>query len=177
MRAFFPAFLFVVLVLFFWAGLSLKPSEIPSPLIGKPAPAFALPELRQPETTISNATLKGEVSLLNVWATWCVACRQEHEALLAIARSGEVSIYGLNYKDERDAAQSWLSRLGDPYVANAFDEFGKAAIDWGVYGAPETFLIDAEGVVRDKVIGPIDMRIWTEQLLPQIRQLKGRPGS
>ncbi len=177
MRAFVPAFLFMVLVLFFWAGLSLKPSEIPSPLIGKPAPAFALPELREPDRVISNETLVGEVSLLNVWATWCFACRQEHETLLAIARSGEVSVYGLNYKDDRGAAKDWLAQLGDPYVANAFDEFGKAAIDFGVYGAPETFLIDAQGVVRHKHIGPLDMRIWTEELLPMIRSAKEESGS
>ncbi|MEM9056664.1 MAG: DsbE family thiol:disulfide interchange protein [Pseudomonadota bacterium] len=177
MRAFFPALLFVVLVLFFSVGLRLDPSEIPSPLIGKPAPAFALPALKAPQTTISEDSLKGEVTLLNVWATWCVGCRQEHETLLAIAQSGEVPIYGLNYKDERGAARQWLAQLGDPYVANAFDEFGKAGIEWGVYGAPETFLIDADGVVRYKHIGPLNLGIWTEELLPRVREAKRRSGS
>lgn len=167
-----PLAVFGALVFVFLRGLQLDPSEVPSPLIGKPAPAFNLPSLRSPEVMISNQNLTGQVSLLNVWATWCVGCRQEHDALLRIAETGQVPIIGLNYKDDRDAALSWLERLGDPYVANAVDANGAVAIDWGVYGAPETFLIDAEGIVRYKHIGPISMAVFDAQILPRIQQLQ-----
>ena len=123
---------------FLLKGLDMNPREIPSPLIGKPIPEFSLPSLEQAETQITNQDLLGNVYLLNVWATWCVSCRAEHQALVDISRSGAVNIVGLNWKDERDKAQVWLRQLGNPYMANIFDEKGRTAIDLGVYGAPET---------------------------------------
>ena len=171
-RTLIPATIFAILVVFFWVGLSLDPSKVPSPLIDKPAPAFTLPTLRDAGTEITEQALRGQVSLLNVWATWCVGCRQEHDMLLTIAREGLVPIYGLNYKDERPNALNWLQQLGDPYEANAVDQSGEAAIDWGVYGAPETFLIDADGIVRYKHIGPLTPDVWREELRPRIENLK-----
>ena len=168
-RTLIPGLLFVVLVLFLWTGLSLDPTEVPSPLVGKPAPTFDLESLDDPTERITTETLKGEVSLINVWATWCVACRQEHEALLAIRDTGEVRLFGLNYKDERPKAIQWLKQLGDPYQATAFDPDGSVSIDWGVYGAPETFLVDAQGIVRHKHIGPITAQVWRDELLPMVK--------
>ncbi len=168
-----PIIAFALLVAVFFKGLQLDPSEVPSPLIGKPAPAFDLPTLGDPGRRITQEYLKGQVRLLNVWATWCVGCRQEHDMLLEIARSGEVPVVGLNYKDDRAAALNWLSQLGDPYVINAFDADGKAGIDWGVYGAPETFVIDQSGVVRYKHIGPLSAEVWQERIMPLIRKLGG----
>ncbi len=166
-----PVAAFALLVAVFFKGLQLDPSEVPSPLIGKPAPAFDLPALKDPTQRITERNLQGTVSLLNVWATWCAGCRQEHETLLRLAQTGEVPIYGLNYKDDRPAALGWLQQLGDPYVANAFDEEGKAGIDWGVYGAPETFVIDKSGVVRYKHIGPVTPDIIKSRIMPLVRQL------
>ncbi len=167
-----PLAVFGLLVFVFLRGLQLDPSEVPSPLIGKAAPAFNLPSLRDATVMISDQDLQGQVSLLNVWATWCVGCRQEHAALLAIAETGLLPIFGLNYKDDRDSAIKWLEQLGDPYVINAVDADGAAGIDWGVYGAPETFLIDAEGVVRYKHIGPLTMTIFETKILPLVQQLQ-----
>lgn len=175
-RTIVPATLFAILVVFFWTGLNLNPTEIPSPFIGKPAPDFDLPGLRDPAARFSAEQLRGEVSLLNVWATWCAGCRQEHDFLLRLAQQSVVPIYGLNYKDDRDKAIAWLDQLGDPYLLSGFDGDGTAAIDWGVYGAPETFLIDAEGIVRYKHIGPLTDDIWRTKLLPRIRLLTGGSG-
>ena len=166
-----PIAAFALLVAVFFKGLQLDPSEVPSPLIGKPAPAFDLPTLKDPAVRITAETLKGQVSLFNVWATWCVGCRQEHETLLAVARAGEVPIYGLNYKDDRVSALDWLQRLGDPYVENAFDAEGLVGIDWGVYGAPETFIIDKDGVVRYKHIGPLTGDIVRSRIMPLVKEL------
>lgn len=163
-----PGLIFALLVVVFWIGLGKDPSYVPSPLIGKPAPEFRLPELGHADRVVTNADLAGQVSLLNVWATWCVGCRQEHAALLEIARRGEVPIYGLNWKDDAVAAVEWLERLGNPYVATAVDGDGRVAIDWGVYGAPETFLIDADGTVLYKHIAPITMEIWDQEFAPRI---------
>lgn len=169
-----PIGVFVVLAAFFVVGLRLDPSEVPSPLIDKPAPSFSLPGLRDPTRTIGTQTMAGQVVLFNVWGTWCVGCRQEHALLVDIARSGVVPIYGLNWKDDRTAALEWLERLGDPYVESAFDPDGRVAIDWGVYGAPETFLVDADGVVRYKYIGPLNRKVWEEELKPRVLALQGR---
>lgn len=156
------------MVAVFWIGLGKDPSYVPSPLIGKPVPEFRLPELGHPDRVVTQADLGKQVSLLNVWATWCGGCRQEHGALLEIAREGDVPIYGLNWKDDDDAALGWLAKLGNPYVATAVDNDGRVAIDWGVYGAPETFLIDANGTVLYKHIAPITMEIWKSEFLPRI---------
>ena len=154
-----PLALFAVLLGFLAVGLNLNPREVPSPFIGKPAPAFDLPRLDDPARRITNQDLAGKVWILNVWASWCVACREEHPVLVEFARRGLVPIYGLNYKDERSNAIEWLSRLGNPYEASLADTDGRVGIDFGVYGVPETFIIDKQGVVRFKQIGPVTA-IW-----------------
>ncbi len=167
-----PLLLFLALAGLLYRGLSLDPHRVPSPLIGKPAPAFSLPRLQHADATLSSDDLKGKVSLLNVWATWCVACRAEHPLLVQLARQGVVPIYGLNYKDTRPEAQRWLQRFGNPYLANAFDADGRVGIDWGVYGTPETFVIDKRGVIRFKQIGPLTRDVIDNTLLPLIRRLQ-----
>ena len=170
-----PLAIFLILVVFLFRGLSLDPKRVPSPLVGKPMPEFSLPRLKDPAATLSDSDLKGKVSVLNIWATWCVSCRAEHEVLLQLASTGVVDIYGLNYKDERTAAQQWLQQLGDPYVANAFDADGRAGIDWGVYGAPETFIMDKQGMVRHKHIGPLSIDDLNTTILPLIAELQANP--
>jgi cytochrome c biogenesis protein CcmG/thiol:disulfide interchange protein DsbE len=166
-----PLSLFVLLAVFLAVGLRLNPREVPSPLIGKPAPEFTLPTLHQPEATISRKDLLGQVWILNVWASWCVACREEHPAVVEFGRRKIVPIYGLNYKDTRDAGMQWLARLGNPYVASLFDADGKLGIDFGVYGVPETFVIDRQGVIRFKHIGPMTPQILREQIEPLVKSL------
>jgi cytochrome c biogenesis protein CcmG/thiol:disulfide interchange protein DsbE len=163
-----PVALFALLVLVFYQGLYRNPSYVPSPLIGKQAPVFELPDLSRPENVVGSADMAGKVSLLNVWATWCVGCRQEHDTLLRIASASDVPIYGLNWKDDPESARSWLDQLGDPYVASAMDLDGRVAIDWGVYGAPETFLIDADGTVLYKHLSPMTLAIWQSEFVPRI---------
>ena len=170
-----PLAIFFVLVAFLYRGLSLDPKRVPSPLVGKPMPEFSLPRLKDPAATLSNSDLMGKVSILNIWATWCVSCRAEHEVLLLLAKTGKVDIYGLNYKDERDKAQQWLVQLGDPYVANAFDADGRVGIDWGVYGAPETFIMDRLGIIRHKHIGPLTVDSLNNEILPLIAELQSTP--
>lgn len=167
-----PLLLFALLAGLLYRGLSLDPKIVPSPLIGKPMPSFTLARLKDPDATISDTDLKGKVSVLNIWATWCVSCRAEHEVLLELARTGKVDIYGLNYKDNRADAQRWLMQLGDPYVANAFDADGRTGIDWGVYGAPETFIMDKQGIIRHKHIGPLTSTVLVTEILPLIAQLE-----
>ncbi len=166
-----PLFAFLALASLLFMGLSLDPKKIPSPLIGKPAPEFSLPLLEAPEKTLTHNDLKNKVSLLNVWATWCGGCRHEHPVVMQLAKTG-VPIYGLNYKDKRPDAKRWLLQLGNPYLANAFDEDGRVGIDWGVYGAPETFVIDKQGVIRHKHIGPLTTEVVNRDILPLIRQLQ-----
>ncbi len=170
-----PLAIFFILVAFLYRGLSLDPKRVPSPLVGKPMPEFSLPRLKDPATTLSDSDLKGKVSVLNIWATWCVSCRAEHEVLLQLANTGSVDIYGLNYKDERAKAQQWLQQLGDPYVANAFDADGRTGIDWGVYGAPETFIMDKQGMIRHKHIGPLTVDALNSTILPLIEELQATP--
>lgn len=172
MRFLIPFILFIVMVAFLAAGLNLDPHEVPSPFIGKPAPAFNLPQLQDSRKTFANADLKGKVSLLNVWASWCVSCRQEHPLLLALSKQNILPIYGLNYKDEREAGLDWLKRLGNPYAVSAFDADGKVGIEWGVYGVPETFVIDKQGIIRLKHTGPITEEAWQKILLPLIITLQ-----
>jgi cytochrome c biogenesis protein CcmG/thiol:disulfide interchange protein DsbE len=173
MRFLIPLAVFVVMVVFLAIGLTLDPREVPSPFIGKPAPAFNLPQVADAQKTLSPADFKGQVALVNVWASWCVSCREEHPLLLDLSKRNLVPIYGLNYKDRREDALAWLRRYGDPYAASAFDADGRAGIDWGVYGVPETFVIDRGGVVRYKQTGPITPEILENTLLPLIRQLQG----
>jgi cytochrome c biogenesis protein CcmG/thiol:disulfide interchange protein DsbE len=167
-----PLAIFLVLAGFLFRGLSLDPKLVPSPLVGKPMPAFSLPRLQDADATLGDADIRGKVSILNIWATWCGSCRAEHEVLLLLAQRNKANIYGLNYKDERAAAQRWLQQLGDPYVANAFDADGRVGIDWGVYGAPETFIIDRQGIIRHKHVGPLTVEILNEQILPLIDELQ-----
>jgi cytochrome c biogenesis protein CcmG/thiol:disulfide interchange protein DsbE len=168
-----PVAILAVLAVFFARGLNLNPGYIPSPFIGKPAPEFSLPSLKDPAATVSSDVLQGEISLFNVWATWCVGCRQEHAFLNEIAQTSGVPIYGLNWKDDRGAALRWLDTLGDPYVVSAFDSEGNVAIDWGVYGAPETFLVDRDGTVLHKHIAPLTADVWRTQFLPIIQEKCG----
>lgn len=170
-----PALAFLVLAAFFYRGLFLDPRTVPSPLIGKPAPAFDLQELRQPETRFATTDMFGKPAVLNVWATWCAGCKQEHDFLMRLARSGEVPLYGMNYRDERGKALQWLSQLGDPYKSIAYDPEGMGSLDWGVYGAPETFLIDPEGTVVYKHLGPLSPPIWEREFRPRIAAMQGSP--
>lgn len=166
-----PLLIFAALVAFLGVGLRLDPSEVPSPFIGKPAPAFKLAELTTPERSFSPQDLRGKVWLLNVWASWCVACREEHATLLAFSKQGVVPIVGLNYKDKRPDGNAWLERFGNPYLLSAFDADGRVGIDYGVYGVPETFVIDQRGVIRHKHVGPITPEVIQSELLPLIREL------
>jgi len=162
---------FGALVALLAVGLTLNPREVPSPLVGKPAPAFELPLLNEPARTFSSRDMAGEVWLLNVWASWCVACRVEHPVLLELAKSGAVPLYGLNYKDRREDGLPWLQQLGDPYVLSIHDLDGRLGIDYGVYGVPETFLIDKQGVIRYKRIGPLTGDIVKQKILPLVSEL------
>ncbi len=166
-----PMGILLVLLYFLRAGLTLNPKEVPSPLIGKPAPAFSLPRLDQPELRISRDDMRGQVWLLNVWASWCVACRQEHPLLVQYAKQAKVPIYGLNYKDERAAGMKWLADFGNPYTVSISDRDGRVGIDFGVYGVPETFVIDREGVIRYKQIGPLTPEVLRDTIEPLIKQL------
>ncbi len=166
-----PLVLFVILVIFLAIGLGRDPHEVPSPLIGKAAPTFQLPQLKDPGKSFSAQQMRGKVWLLNVWASWCVSCREEHPLLLDYARSAAVPIYGLNYKDKREDALEWLEQLGDPYVLSAADEDGRVAIDYGVYGAPETYLIDRDGVIRFKQVGAVTPEVWERKILPLVKDL------
>jgi cytochrome c biogenesis protein CcmG/thiol:disulfide interchange protein DsbE len=163
-----PFGLFAVLGVFLYVGLQRDPSYVPSPLIGKPAPQFSLPSLYDTSYPVATSELQGRPWVLNVWGTWCGGCRQEHPVLMEIARRGEVPLIGLDWKDDSAAALQWLRDLGDPYAAVASDQVGRVAIDWGVYGAPETFLIGADGTVLYKHIAPMTMQVWLTEFMPRI---------
>ena len=173
MRFLLPLGAFVVLVVFLFVGLKLNPREVPSPLIGKPAPAFQLQQLHEPAKTLTPKDNLGKVWLLNVWASWCAACREEHPLLVQLAKSGAVPVYGLNYKDRRNDALGWLRQFGDPYVVSIADPEGRAGIDYGVYGVPETFVIDKNGLIRYKQIGPVTQEALEKKILPLVKQLQG----
>jgi cytochrome c biogenesis protein CcmG/thiol:disulfide interchange protein DsbE len=162
----------VVLVVFLAIGLKLNPREVPSPLIDKPAPAFQLARLDDPAQSVRLEDLRGQVWLLNVWASWCVACLQEHPLLVEFSRSGSVPIYGLNYKDKPDAAAAWLGKHGNPYTLSIVDADGRVGIDYGVYGVPETFVIDKQGVIRYKHIGPVTPEVLNDKIIPLVRALQ-----
>ncbi len=166
-----PVIVFAVLGALLYVGLSLDPRKIPSPLVGKPLPAFELPSVADPARRVSHQDLRGRSYLLNVWASWCVACREEHPLLNQIAQRKLVPIIGLNYKDRREDAIGWLGALGNPYELSVSDLDGRIGIELGVYGVPETFLVDKDGVIRYKHIGPITPQVWEEKLLPVLRQL------
>jgi cytochrome c biogenesis protein CcmG/thiol:disulfide interchange protein DsbE len=166
-----PIGMFALLGILLAYGLKLDPRRIPSPLVDKPLPTFSLPTLENPKKSIANADLKGKVVLINVWASWCVACKQEHPVLMALARDKQVPIIGLNYKDQRADAAQMLKVEGNPYDAIIVDADGRVGIDWGVYGVPETFVVDKQGVIRYKQIGPITPEAWEKTLLPLIQKL------
>jgi cytochrome c biogenesis protein CcmG/thiol:disulfide interchange protein DsbE len=168
-----PLVIFIIIVVFLASRLrgGYDPHEVPSPLVNKSAPAFQLPQLKDPTRNFSPQEMRGRVWLLNVWASWCVSCRDEHPVLVDFSRSGTVPIYGLDWKDKREDALAWLSELGDPYVLNVSDFDGRVAIDYGVYGAPETYLIDKNGVIRFKQIGPLTPDILQNKILPMVRDL------
>jgi cytochrome c biogenesis protein CcmG/thiol:disulfide interchange protein DsbE len=170
-----PLGLFIGLVVLLGVGLKLDPREVPSPLIDKPAPAFTLPRLQQPDQTVSPADFKGRVWLLNVWASWCVSCRVEHPVLNQLAKTGVVPLLGLNYKDNRQDALQWQRARGDPYTDNAFDADRRVGIDSGVYGVPETFVIDKRGMIRLKHTGPLTPKVIEDEILPLVRKLNGEP--
>ncbi len=170
-RHFLPLAIFAALIVLLGVGLTLNPREVPSPLVGKPAPHFELPQLHQPAKTFSQKDMIGKVWLLNVWASWCVSCREEHPVLLDLAKSGLVPIFGLDYKDTREEGLPWLRRMGDPYQLSAFDGDGRIGIDYGVYGVPETYLIDKHGIIRYKRIGPLTPEIVRQKLVPLVNEL------
>ncbi|MGB5275745.1 MAG: DsbE family thiol:disulfide interchange protein [Gammaproteobacteria bacterium] len=182
LRRFMPLIIFAMLVAVLAIGLTLNPSLVPSPLVGKPAPAFELPllnsagmpkgpvELNTPGK-LTQSDLKGDITLLNVFASWCFACRQEHQAITQLSNSG-IRVIGFNYKDKPEDAMAWLRRFGNPYQIVAQDLDGRVGIDWGVYGAPETFVIDHNGIVRDKRIGPVDAEYIQEKLMPLLKQIR-----
>lgn len=172
MKRLIPFGIFIVLVIFFALGLKLNPREVPSPLIGKPAPEFRLNLLHEPAKQLGPADLRGQVWLLNVWASWCGSCRQEHEVFIDLAKRKLLPIYGMDYKDEAQAALTWLERLGNPYTAVIVDPDGRVGIDYGVYGVPETYLIDKNGVIRHKHTGPVTMEALEKTILPLVKELQ-----
>lgn len=157
---FIPLALFIVLGGFLWKGLSLDPNAMPSALIGQPFPAFKLPSLENAEQIVTNADFRGKPVLVNVWGTWCPSCREEHPDLVALAKQNKIAIVGINYKDDRTAAMQWLQTLGNPYLFNIFDEEGTLGLDLGVYGAPENYLVDAQGIVSFRHVGPLTVEAW-----------------
>ncbi len=167
-----PLAVFLLMAVLFGVGLTLNPRDVPSPLIGKPVPVFSLPAVKGRTLGLSSADLAGQVSLVNVFASWCVACREEHPILMELGKQGVVPIHGLNYKDRPEDAQAWLDDLGDPYTRTGADISGRVAIDWGVYGVPETFVIDRKGYIAYKQIGPITPKVLRDTLLPLIRKLQ-----
>jgi cytochrome c biogenesis protein CcmG, thiol:disulfide interchange protein DsbE len=169
-----PFGIFIVVVGFLAVGLTLNPRELPSPLVGKAAPDFSLPQLHDPGKVISSNDLKGKVWLLNFWASWCGGCKDEHPVLNHLAQSGAVPIYGMDYKDRRDEALAWLKEWGNPYAVVAVDEPGRVGINYGVYGVPETYVIDKAGVIRYKQIGPLREDILEKKILPLVRELQNQ---
>ncbi len=168
-----PLAVFAVLVGFLAAGLGLNPRAVPSPFIGKPAPAFRLPQLHAADRTLGPEDLRGEVWLLNVWASWCVSCRAEHPVLLGLAGRRELPLIGLDYKDAAAAGRAWLASNGDPYLLSVSDADGRVGMDYGVYGVPETFVIDKAGIVRYKHVGPLTDDIVDKKIIPLVKELKG----
>jgi len=174
MTRFWPFLAFVVLVVFLYIGLGLDPHEIPSPLINKPAPTFTQPQLYNPAKQFSSEEMKGKVWLLNVWASWCVSCREEHPVLMELSQQHIVPIYGLDYKDTNPKGEAWLREGGDPYTLVVTDANGRVGIDYGVYGVPETYVIDKKGVIRYKQIGPVTHENLQQKILPLVAELQSK---
>lgn len=172
-RTLVPALIFAVIVVFLGVGLTLNPREVPSPLIGKPAPAFQLATLEAPEKSLGLRDMAGQAWVLNVFASWCAPCREEHPLLVDLAKKTPTPIFGLNYKDKQVDAERWLKQFGNPYRAVLIDRDGRAGIDYGVYGVPETFVIDKAGTVRYKKIGPLTPEVIDKKILPLLKELNG----
>lgn len=169
-----PFAVFVVVVGFLAVGLRLDPREVPSPLVGKAAPNFLLPQLHEPDQSFSPKDMAGKVWLLNFWASWCNGCKDEHPVLMQLAKSGEVPVYGVDYKDQREEALQWLKQWGNPYPLVAVDASGRVGIDYGVYGVPETYVIDKSGMIRFKQIGPVDQNALQNKILPLVKELQNQ---
>lgn len=167
-----PLLVFLVMAVFFAIGLTMNPKDIPSPLIGKPVPEFSLPPVMGRTLGLSSTDLRGQISLVNVFASWCVACREEHPVLMGLRDTGIVPIHGINYKDKPEDAQAWLRQLGDPYTRTGADISGRVGIDWGVYGVPETYVIDRAGRIAHKHIGPISPEVLRDTIMPIIYKLQ-----
>jgi cytochrome c biogenesis protein CcmG, thiol:disulfide interchange protein DsbE len=170
LRFIIPIGLFAALAVFLFIGLSRDKETLPSPLIGKPAPQFELPRVEDPSQKISSREFAGKPYVVNIWGSWCFACRDEHPVLMELARRNEVPLVGLNWRDELPLAQQWLKQFGNPYVATAFDPKGDVGIDYGAYGAPETYLVDARGIIVFKYVSPVTIEVWEREFLPRIRQ-------
>lgn len=168
-----PIAIFAALVALLGVGLTLNPREVPSPLIGKAAPHFELPLLLDSTKTFTPADMKGKVWMFNVWASWCTSCRQEHAVIAEFAKTGVVPVYGLNYKDTREDGKEYLAKLGNPYHLIAYDPQGRVGLDYGVYGTPETYVIDKRGVIRYKRIGPLTPEIIKQKIIPLVQELNG----
>ncbi|MDO9244084.1 MAG: DsbE family thiol:disulfide interchange protein [Rhodocyclaceae bacterium] len=166
-----PLGIFIVLVGFLAVGLTLNPREVPSPLVGKPAPDFKVPQLHDEAASFSPQEMAGKVWLLNVWASWCVSCREEHPVLNEFAKTGVAPLVGLNYKDKREDGIRWLARFGNPYLLSAYDLDGRVGINYGVYGVPETYVIDKAGVIRFKQIGPVTPAVLQTKIIPLVQEL------
>ncbi len=171
-KAWIPLIVFAVLVVFLAIGLTRNPREVPSPLINKPAPSFKLAQLHAPEKVFDSQTMLGQVWLLNTWASWCVACREEHPVLMEYAKTKSIPLVGLDYKDKPEEGIKWLKRHGDPYDLSVRDIDGRVGIDFGVYGVPETFLIDKKGLIRYKHIGPVTPQALQQTIIPLIKELQ-----
>ena len=174
MRFILPFVIFLVLAGFFYAGLSLNPREVPSPLVGKVAPAFTLPQLHEPAKRFSPQDMKGKVWLFNVWASWCTACEHEHPVFVELSRQNLVPIIGMDYKDKREDGEAWLRKHGNPYALVVSDSEGRVGIDYGVYGVPETYVIDKQGVIQHKQIGAVTERDLSEKILPLVKELQAK---
>jgi cytochrome c biogenesis protein CcmG/thiol:disulfide interchange protein DsbE len=172
-----PVLVFLVLILFLGIGLTLDPRHVPSPLIGKDIPEFDLPPLPGRDNGLSSDDLRGEVSLVNVFASWCTACRYEHPLFMELQQRGVVPVHGINYKDRPQDAEAWLAELGDPYTRIGADRDGRVSIDWGVYGVPETYLVDREGRIAFKQIGPVTAEVLEEEILPRVEKLRQTSGT
>jgi cytochrome c biogenesis protein CcmG, thiol:disulfide interchange protein DsbE len=172
MRFILPFVVFIVLAVFLFVGLKLDPREVPSPLVGKPAPQFNLPQLQAADKKFSPADMKGKVWLFNVWASWCVACEEEHPVLMELARQNIVPIYSMDYKDKREAALAILAQRGNPYTMTLSDSDGRVGIDYGVYGVPETYVIDKQGIIQYKLIGPVTPENLRNKILPLVAELE-----
>ncbi|HEU0220207.1 MAG TPA: DsbE family thiol:disulfide interchange protein [Gallionella sp.] len=174
MRFILPFVVFVIVAAFMYVGLGLNPREVPSPLVGRAAPAFTLPQLHEPSKQFSPQDMKGKVWLFNVWASWCTACENEHPVFLELSRQNLVPIYGMDYKDKREDGEAWLRKHGNPYALVVSDDEGRVGIDYGVYGVPETYVIDKQGVIQHKQIGAVTPKILSEKIIPLVKELQAK---